>query len=125
MWCSSGNWPLPAARTPTPQWVWDRGAKFAGYELNGTEIPLFWDPIFKEHARQFLAEVARKFGNNPRLLFVDVTPGAETNPYRYAQGIPGHERGDLSAHTTGLASSLRQPPELDLAEFHRVALGLK
>jgi len=83
MWCSSGNWPLPAARTPTPQWVWDRGAKFARYELNGTEIPLFWDPVFKKYARQFLAEVARKFGDDPRLLFIDVTPGAETNPYRF------------------------------------------
>ena len=22
MWCSSGNWPHPASKTPTPQWVW-------------------------------------------------------------------------------------------------------
>lgn len=83
MWCSSGNWPHPAARTPTPPWVWAAGAKFARYEANGTEIPLFWDPIYAKHARRFMAEVARKFGDDPRLVLVDITPGAETNPYRF------------------------------------------
>lgn len=83
MWCSSGNWPHPAARTPTPQWVWEAGAKFVRYPPNGTEIPLFWDPIYKKHARRFLEEVARKFDRDERLLFLDVTPGAETNPYRF------------------------------------------
>jgi hypothetical protein len=83
MWCSSGNWPHPASKTPTPQWVWDAGAKHARYELNGTEIPLFWDPIYQRFARRFLEEVARKFDADERLLFIDVTPGAETNPYRF------------------------------------------
>jgi hypothetical protein len=83
MWCSSGNWPHPASKTPTPAWVWAAGAKFAQYPLNGTEIPLFWDPIFKMLARRFMAEVARKFDRDERLLFIDVTPGAETNPYRF------------------------------------------
>lgn len=83
MWCSSGNWPHPASKTPTPAWVWAAGAKFAKYPLNDTEIPLFWDPIYKQFARRFMAEVARKFGDDPRLVLVDVTPGAETNPYRF------------------------------------------
>lgn len=83
MWCSSGNWPHPASRTPTPPWVWAAGAKFVRYEPNGTEIPLFWDPIYKKHARRFMEEVARKFDGDERLLFIDVTPGAETNPYRF------------------------------------------
>lgn len=83
MWCSSGNWPHPAARTPTPAWVWAAGARFARYEANGTEIPLFWDPIYRRYARRFLEEVARKFDRDERLLFLDVTPGAETNPYRF------------------------------------------
>jgi hypothetical protein len=83
MWCSSGNWPHPASKTPTPSWVWAAGAKFARYDLNGTEIPLCWDPIYQKYARRFLAEVARKFDADERLLFVDVTPGAETNPYRF------------------------------------------
>ena len=83
MWCSSGNWPLSAARTPTPQWVWREGARFAFYEPAQTEIPLFWDPIFEKCAWRFMEEVARKFDNDPNVLFIDVTPGAETNPYRF------------------------------------------
>ena len=83
MWCSSGNWPHPASKTPTPPWVWAAGAKFAQYPLNATEIPLIWDPIYKRHARRFMEEVARKFDRDERLLFIDVTPGAETNPYRF------------------------------------------
>ncbi len=83
MWCSSGNWPHPASKTPTPAWVWASGAKSVRYPLNGTEIPLFWDPIYKKHALRFMAEIARKFGDDPRLVFIDVTPGAETNPYRF------------------------------------------
>jgi hypothetical protein len=83
MWSSSGNWPHPAAKTPTPSWVWDAGARFVRYEANGTEIPLFWDPIFKRHARRFVEEIARKFDRDAEVLFIDVTPGAETNPYRF------------------------------------------
>lgn len=83
MWCSSGNWPHPASKTPTPAWVWAAGARFARFELNGTEIPLFWDPIYRKHARRFMEEVARKFDRDERLLFIDITPGAETNPYRF------------------------------------------
>jgi hypothetical protein len=83
MWCSSGNWPHPAAATPTPSWVWHAGARRVTYPLNGTEIPLFWDPVYRKHAEAFLAEVARKFDGDPNLLFIDVTPGAETNPYRF------------------------------------------
>lgn len=83
MWCSSGNWPHPASKTPTPAWVWAAGAKHARYPLNDTEIPLFWDPIYKKFAVRFMAEVARKFGRDPRLVLVDITPGAETNPYRF------------------------------------------
>jgi hypothetical protein len=83
MWSSSGGWPEPAAKHPTPQWVLDKGAKIVFEEQTRTEIPLVWDPIYREHARKFLAEVARKFDGNPNVLFIDVTPGAETNPYRF------------------------------------------
>lgn len=83
MWCSSGNWPLPAAKTPTPAWVWAAGARHVRYEPSPVEIPLFWDPVYLRYVRRFLAEVARKFDADERLLFIDVTPGAETNPYRF------------------------------------------
>jgi dienelactone hydrolase len=83
MWSSSGNWPEPAAKHPTPQFVLEAGAVTVRSESSKTDIPLFWDPIYRKHANRFLAEVARKFDGDPNILFVDVTPGAETNPYRF------------------------------------------
>jgi dienelactone hydrolase len=83
MWSSSGNWPEPAAKHPTPQFVLDAGAVTVHSASSKTDIPLFWDPIYRKHADHFLAEVARKFDGDPNVLFVDVTPGAETNPYRF------------------------------------------
>ena len=63
--------------------MWQKGAVFAFHERTGTEIPLIWDPIYKEYAWRFLEQFAKRYGANPNLLFVDVTPGAETNPYRF------------------------------------------
>ncbi len=83
MWSSSGNWPEPAAKHPTPQFVLNAGAVTVHSESSKTDIPLFWDPIYRKHAARFLREVARKFDGDPNVLFVDVTPGAETNPYRF------------------------------------------
>lgn len=83
MWSSSGNWPEPAAKHPTPQFVLDAGAVTVRSESSKTDIPLFWDPVYRKHANRFLAEIARKFDGDPNILFVDVTPGAETNPYRF------------------------------------------
>lgn len=82
-WVGSGYWRDPAAKTATPAWVWRAGAKFVRHEPSGTEIPLGWDPIYRAGAARFLAEIARKFDDHPDVLFIDVTPGAETNPYRY------------------------------------------
>lgn len=82
-WIGSGNWPDPAAKHSTPAWVWREGAKFAYHEPSKTEIPLPWDPIYRKFARRFLEAAARKFDHDPNVLFFDVTPGAETNPYRF------------------------------------------
>ncbi len=83
MWSSSGTWPDPAAAHPTPQFVIDAGAVTVRSESSRTDIPLVWDPVYVRHANRFLREVARKFDGDPNVLFVDVTPGAETNPYRF------------------------------------------
>lgn len=83
MWSTSGNWPKPYYKTPTPQWVWHEGAKHAFHAPSGTEMPLFWDPIYQKYAWRFLAELAARYDRNPDVLFLDVTPGAETNPYRF------------------------------------------
>ena len=83
LWSTSGYWPKPHYKTPTPNWVWQEGAKFAFHAPSGTEIPLIWDPVYEKHAWRFLEQLATRYDNNHGLLFVDVTPGAETNPYRF------------------------------------------
>ncbi len=83
MWSSSGRWADPGAKHPTPQWVIDRGAAIATAKRSQTQVPLPWDPIYQQSARKFLREVARKFDGDSNILFIDVTPGAETNPYRF------------------------------------------
>ena len=55
----SGNWPEPAAKHPTPQFVLDAGAVTVRSESSKTDIPLFWDPVYRKHANRFLAEVAQ------------------------------------------------------------------
>jgi hypothetical protein len=83
MWSASGYWRNPAAKTPTPQWVWDAGAKFALHSPSGTEVPLFWDPIYLKHAHAFLDALAAKYNRESAVFYIDATPGAETNPYRF------------------------------------------
>jgi hypothetical protein len=83
MWSTSGAWRMSYYKTPTPGWVWKKGAVFAFHPGTGTEIPLIWDPVYKKFAWRFLDQFAARYGDNPNLLFVDVTPGAETNPYRF------------------------------------------
>jgi len=83
MWSSSGYWPKAYYKTPTPKWVWQKGAVCALHKESGTEIPLIWDPVYQKYAWRFLEQFAQRYGGNPNLLFVDVTPGAETNPYRF------------------------------------------
>lgn len=90
MWVTSGAWPKPYYKVPTPRWVWAKGAKFAFLPATGTEIPLCWDPIYKQCAWRFLQQFAARYGDNPRVLFVDVTPGAETNPYRFGLANPAN-----------------------------------
>jgi len=92
MWSSSGFWPDPAAKHPTPAWVLAQGAVMVLAPQSKTEVPLVWDPIYRKYAFRFLEEVARKFDGNPNVLFIDVTPGAETNPYRM-RTIGGNEPG--------------------------------
>lgn len=90
MWVTSGAWPKPYYKTPTPRWVWEKGAKFAFLQATRTEIPLVWDPIYEKYAFRFLERFAARYGKEPKLLFVDVTPGAETNPYRFGFANPAN-----------------------------------
>jgi len=83
IWSSSGNWPDPSAKNPIPEFVIKKGAVTVYSEKTKTLVPLFWDPIYQKYAKKFLYEVARKFDGDPNILFIDITPGAETNPYRF------------------------------------------
>ena len=84
MWSTSGNWPKPYYKTPTPRWVWDKGARCAYHEPSRTEMPLIWDPIYRKYAWRFMEQFAARYDDHPHVLFFDITPGAETNPYRFA-----------------------------------------
>ena len=88
-WIGSGYWRNPAARVATPQSVWADGAKFVKHAESGTEIPLIWDPVYQQRAFAFLAALAERYDGNTNVLFFDVTPGAETNPYRF---VAFHQR---------------------------------
>lgn len=90
LWVTSGAWPKPYYKTSTPRWVWEKGARFAHLEATRTEIPLVWDPIYQRHAWRFLAQPAARYGDHPQLLFIDITPGAETNPYRFGLNNPAN-----------------------------------
>lgn len=83
MWSMSGYWRNPSAHRPTPEWVWKKGAKYAYHDKSNTQIPLFWDPVYRMHAMNFLREINRHFKHNENILFIDITPGAETNPFRF------------------------------------------
>ena len=87
MWSSSGAWVDPSAKQPMPQWVLAKGAAIAVSPRTNTQVPLFWDPVYKMYSQRFLREVARRFDGNPQLVFIDATPGAETNPYRFGMDL--------------------------------------
>lgn len=103
MWSTSGNWPKPYYKTPTPAWVWKAGAKFAFHQQSSTEMPLIWDPIYKKFAWRFMEQFAARYDSNPNVLFLDVTPGAETNPYRFMtinRTTPGFKEEFLKIKTS-------------------------
>jgi Beta-galactosidase len=104
LWSSSGYWGDPAAKTPTPQWVIDEGARIAFHADSKTEVPLFWDPIYLLRAKEFLAAFAARYDNHPNVFFVDATPGAETNPFRM---------GTIDKNDPGFAGVFARTPASD------------
>lgn len=104
MWSSSGYWKHKSAATPAPGWLWKEGAKYAYHEGSKTQIPLFWDPIVKKNAIEFMKEINAHFGKNKNILFIDITPGAETNPYRF---------GTINRRDPGFKEIFKQTPASD------------
>lgn len=118
-WVGSGYWRDPGARTATPAWVWAQGATCVRHAESGTEVPLAWDPIYERCQLAFLAALARRYDDNPDILFIDVTPGAETNPYRL--GAFAARAPDFKEQYAAAVASDGRPysDELWLAAVHR------
>ncbi len=101
IWCSTGLWPDPRAKRPTPAWLWQKGAKYLHEPNSDTEIPLFWDPVYQEHALKLMTALNARYGNDERILFFCITPGYETIPYHYGkteEANPGFLATYLAAH---------------------------
>jgi len=98
MWSSSGTWPEPAAKHPTPQFVLDAGAVIVRAEKSNTEVPLVWDPVYRRYAVRFLREAARKFDGDPNVLFIDVTPGDQSVSLSSHQRSGARIQGTLPPH---------------------------
>lgn len=107
VWSADGNWPNPVAKTPTPLWVFQQGAAMVQATRSGTQVPLPWDPIYVQFANRFVQEMANKYDGNPNLLFVDLTPGAESHPYRYS----------MNATDTGLRQAFFQATASDGSRY--------
>lgn len=103
LWSSSGYWPDPQAARPTPAWVFAAGARYVVHPPSATEIPLWWDPIYQRYARRFLAALAAHLADDPAVLYLEVTPGAETNPYRMGT-IDALDPGFRAQFTAAVAS---------------------
>lgn len=113
MWSTSGYWRASELfKTPTPQWVWDKGAIYAYHLDSETEIPMIWDPVYKEYAMKFLTALAEKYDGDSSLLFIDVTPAAETNPYRFGT-INAQDPNFMNSFITKEASNGKTYMDID------------
>jgi hypothetical protein len=61
----------------TPQWVFDAGVQtftFDDPQSGDTlTIPVFWDPIFLEKKKNFIAAIGQRYKNNPKLVLVSTS----------------------------------------------------
>jgi hypothetical protein len=65
----------PWANSPTPQWVYDEGARYVTSPSTGQQIPVSWDPIFLSEYQQFLQQFAAHYDGNPAIEYIIVGPG--------------------------------------------------
>jgi hypothetical protein len=63
----------PTQSSATPTWVYDAGAD--KIEFDGTNYPLYWDPVFLEKYERFISAVAKRYDNNPDIAFVEMGIG--------------------------------------------------
>ena len=63
----------PTQKSATPLWVYDSGAD--RIEFDGTNYPVYWDPVFLEKYERFISAVAKRYDNNPDIAFVEMGIG--------------------------------------------------
>ncbi|HBE03276.1 MAG TPA: hypothetical protein DC049_12500 [Spirochaetia bacterium] len=114
MWITSGYWADPWCKHPTPDWVWKEGAVKAYHNESKTEIPLIWDPVYKKYAFRFMKKLTEKYNSNSSIIFIDITPGAETNPFRF---------GTILRHNPDFADIFKKLPASNGYVYSKILWG--
>lgn len=58
----------------TPTWVWEAGAKYINFEVDGNVCPepVYDDPIYLEKLGNFMRQYGEKFNRHPLVEYVDI-----------------------------------------------------
>lgn len=72
----SGQSPTQTSATPT--WVYESGAD--GFQYDGTNYPVYWDPVFLDKYEKFVSAVASRYGRNRNVAFVMIGLGQFGSP---------------------------------------------
>ncbi len=74
----TGKHAAAAARSDTPQWVFDAGVKSIAYQgKDGQEhlMPIFWDEVYLAKWSNFVNELGKIYDKNPNLHSIGITGG--------------------------------------------------
>lgn len=109
----------------TPQWVFDAGARSVT-EIDGSVLPVYWDPIFQQKYAAFIQAFAARYDGNPHILCIQIGMGigGET----IADSIPNPNKVQLwqrvgYSNQTYL-ESIGAVVNLYKAAFHKTPLAL-
>ena len=65
--------------TLTPEWVFDKGAKYIDAQKNSLERqPILWDPIFLSEYEKFISKIAEKYDGSNDVGFIIIGTGVFT-----------------------------------------------
>lgn len=63
----------PTQPSATPPWVFESGAD--GFQLDGTNYPVYWDPVFLAKYERFVSAFASRYDGNKNIAFVMISLG--------------------------------------------------
>ena len=94
-------------RPCTPDWVWEKGAKFDEWEqisyaghVTTNRAPVFDDPVFLDCHRRFVEEMARRYDGDPRLAGIDLGSYGNFGEW-HCHGLPPNAPPRLVTDGTG------------------------